>query len=253
MGLLQRYREARSANPQITDAFLSAPDLDSALAAAAALLDERDLASLEVAVLQLAPRYRRIWAGGQVATRFVARVRDDPSREDLAGFLADVTRFHGVSPANEPRARVLPVPVPVRSGVAPHARAHGRHLLLEIRRSDELRDQVGPLVREIVRFLFDGIAEERRDGLRDAVRGTGDAGERTWRLLRDALPVAIAQGVAAERFDERWSAARPWCDDREIDRYAKALFPLVKRTLASRGRLDRRFVAEAAGLLPAAP
>jgi hypothetical protein len=38
-----------------------------------------------------------------------------------------------------------------------------------------------------------------------------------------------------------------------VDRYAKALLPLVDRTLAENGVLDEAFVAKAAALIPRSP
>ncbi len=77
------------------------------------------------------------------------------------------------------------------------------------------------------------------------------SGDRAWRALREALPTAIAQGVAGQKFlSDRWSTEMAWYHLGGVDRYAKALFPLVKKTLADGGKLDEAFLREAAALFP---
>ena len=68
--------------------------------------------------------------------------------------------------------------------------------------------------------------------------------------MGEALPTALGQGVAYERFQsERWSLDKPWYHIEAIDRYAKRIFPLVKRTLAHRDRVfDESFLREALAL-----
>jgi hypothetical protein len=257
---LRRYREIRVRHaddalpggaPAVTRAFLSAATIDEALSAASPPLDASSAAALRAALDHFAPRYRRIWADGKISRRFVDRVVDDPARPDLARFLLDVARFYRVSPAAQPHAVVLPVPV--RAGAGTHAQAIGPYLLIEVRRSDELRDEVGPIVHEIAHFLFMRVDAARSRALHETARRADDRGERAWRLMLEALPTAIAQGEASRRFDKRWNPVRPWYHDPEVDAYAKALFPLVRRALDNGETFDADFARRAVEALPAEP
>ncbi len=63
--------------------------------------------------------------------------------------------------------------------------------------------------------------------------------------LREALPTAIAQGVAGEAFqDGRWSQDHTWYHIAAVDRYAKRIFPIVKRALTAGDSFDDAFLSE---------
>ena len=85
-----------------------------------------------------------------------------------------------------------------------------------------------------------------RDGIQ---RSRGARAREAWNVLAEALPTAIAQGVAAERFEpDDWSMRQPWYHRVEVDRYAKLLHPLVRGTLARDGKFDRAFLERALAL-----
>ena len=144
--------------------------------------------------------------------------------------------------------------VPVPHGYGTHAEAVGRFLLIEVREGESLADQAEVIVHENAHFLFDRVPRERRAALRAAAARQGAAGERAWSLLREALPTALGQGVAGHELRPRaWSIEDPWYHIGDIDRYAKALHPLVADAVSSGRRFDEEFVRDAVRLLPADP
>lgn len=250
--VLLRYVEARKASvthnagapDALTTAFFQATSMSEALDALPALLDARTAAELREVLQYFAPRYQKIWDGGQVARSFVQRVRQDPRRVAVAGFMVDVARFYGVAPVTDPPPRLQLVPV--LDGYGTHAQAVGRHLLVEVREWEGLTEQLGPLVHENAHLFFDRVDPERVAALR-ATALAGEHGAAAWDALREALPTALAQGVACERFGvPSWSKAQPWYHHEEIDAYAKSLFDLVRSTLEKGGTLDEAFVRRAA-------
>lgn len=259
--VLERYVRARTASVSrnhhaqpdaVTTAFLQAATMTEALDALPALLDATTAAEMRQALMYFAPRYQKIWKGGQVARSFVRRVNKDPRREAVATFMIDIARFYGVDPVADPPPRVHLMPV--IDGHGTHAQAIGRHLLVEVRPWEGLSQQLGPLVHENAHFLFDRIEAPRMQTLRQAAAGDGKRGVGAWRALREALPTAIAQGVACERLGvETWSKNQPWYHLEEIDAYAKLLFDLVKTTLVAGGEFDEAFVRNAVALYRGVP
>jgi hypothetical protein len=155
-----------------------------------------------------------------------------------------VASFYGVPAAEPPHPRVVLVPVP--SGHGTHAQAIGRHLLIEIREGEGLIDELSPIVHENAHFLFLRIEPDRRRSLEEFAASIEPGGAEAWSLLREALPTALGQGVAAERFlGRRWRRDDRWYHLDTVDDYAKRLFPVVRETLAKKGAFDREFVRRA--------
>ena len=72
-----------------------------------------------------------------------------------------------------------------------------------------------------------------------------------WAVLSEAIPTALGQGVADRAFRRStWSTAEPWYHTDDVDRYAKAIYPLVRDTLRAGGRLDAEFLERAWALRP---
>ena len=176
---------------------------------------------------------------------FLAAAREDPAWTRLDALLVRLARFYGVSPDGAPRPRLLLVPVP--DGFGTHAYALRRTLLLEIREGDRLADQAAVVVHENAHFLFSRLPRERQDKLEAAAREAGAAGAAAWATLHEALPTALGQGVADRAFRKGWSTDGHWYHTAEVDRYAKALLPLLDRTLDAGGVLDEAFVTEGRG------
>jgi len=251
-GMLQRYRSARLAwldsadsteRDRLTVAFFEATDLDGALKRAAELLDPSSARSLAAAMRHFTPRYQRIWRNGQVPHDFLDRVRGSERREELARLLAGVAGFFGVSPTQEPHPQLVLVPVP--PGFGTHAQAIGPYLLIEIRSGEGLGDEVGPIVHENTHLLISRIPQARLEALGRTALGEEPWGLEAWDGLREALPTAIAQGVAHQSFRrDTWSIENDWYDVQRIDEYAKRIFPLVKEALAGDGTFDEKFVKQ---------
>lgn len=226
----------------LTDAFFDSPTLEVALARAGELLDESSLAELRASLEHFTPGYRRIWRDGSAPRSFVRRVESAPERPAVRDFLVDLARFYGVDASAHPSPRL--VLAPVRAGHGTHAQALGRNLLIEVRAGESLADQVGPLVHENAHWLYGNVAAERRERLRERAARFSPAGPEAFRLLQEALPTALAQGLAEERFRARWSPSTRWYHVAEVDRYAKQLFPVVKRALADGRTLDESLLRE---------
>jgi hypothetical protein len=254
--VLERFRAARiafarDAEPDrrnaLTLAVLEATTMKDAIAATEGLLDEEHATAMAQAFEFFTPRYRTAWRDGEIPRRFLEKVRGAKQAGDVAAFLVRVARFYGADPEQEPLPRVTLVPVP--RGFGTHAQAIGRHLLIEIRRGEGLADEVSPIVHENAHFLFDRMPPRARVAL-TAVGEEEHA--RAWAALAEALPTAIAQGVAGERFGRGWSREKPWYHFDEIDAYAKAIFPRIERALDGGEAFDAALLRELLGLFPAA-
>jgi hypothetical protein len=250
---LERYLRARGELARTTDpaerfalttAFYAAPDLDGAIESAGSRLPDAARADFAGALRHFAPHYRAVWRDGVVVTGFLDRVRRDPHRaRRLSGFLSDVARFYGVDPLSTAAPVVLLVPV--RDGHGTHAQAVGRWLLVEVRPGEGLREQVAPIVHENAHFLDALVPLTRRQTFAEAAATVGPRGREAWGLLQEALPTAIAQGVADARLGRPgWSLDRPWYHEERIDAYAKRIYPIVLRALDGGVPLDEKLIRE---------
>lgn len=235
----------------LAQAFFETPDLDAALLQAESLLGAEDAETLADVLAHFGERYLGVWQSGEVVQRFLDKTRGSSVRPHLARFLRGVASFYGVEPDQPFPPRL--VLVPVISGYGTHAQALGRTLLIEIRPYEKLRDEVAPIVHENVHFLYHRIGAERAARLQAVAAETGPHGEQAWLLMLEALPTAIAQGVAWRRWGPpEWSLDRRWYHIDEVDEYAKRLYPLVNKTLDDGGRFDDAFVRRAVALYPGA-
>jgi hypothetical protein len=229
--------------------FLETGDLASALERASSELDPEGFAAVRDALTRFGPRYEPIWREGSVPRSFLERFRDDPAREELDRLLGRVARFYDVDARAAPRPVVVLVPVP--PGYGTHATAVGRYLLVEVRPPDRLADQASVIVHENSHFLLHSLDPARRQRLEAIARELPPTARAAWEALHEALPTALGQGVADRAFRPRlWSKAHRWYHREDVDRYAKALYPLVQETLERGGRFDERFVRSALALCP---
>jgi hypothetical protein len=253
--MLKRYHAARQGfvrgadrddRHRLTLAFFEASNLNDALERAGELLDAGAAKDFDTAVRHFEPRYRQVWKEGSIPEGFLARVRASERREELAAFLVNAARLLGISPQQDPHPRLVLVPVP--SGYGTHAQAIGPFLLVEVQRGEGLADEVAPIVHENVHFLLSRIPARRIEALERAARNVKPWGADAWGLLQEALPTAIAQGVADRSFrPEDWSRRQPWYHTEAVDRYAKRIFPLVEEALRQNGSLDESLVKRLVG------
>jgi hypothetical protein len=248
---LRVYRDLRVAvvnasdddRDALTRVFFQAPTLDAALRESGPFFTDRDRASMTEAISHFEGAYRKIWNNGEVPRGFVAESLADRRRKELARFLVAVAGFFQVEPDGPPRPRLILAPV--RAGFGTHAQAIDEYLLIEVRPGERLLDQVAPIVHENSHLLFYRMEPERLEALEAVALARGRVGRQAWQNLREALPTAIAQGVAQSKLrPERWSMRASWYHREEIDAYAKAIFPLVKRALAKRRPLDTKLIEE---------
>jgi hypothetical protein len=256
---LQRFAEIRLRDITERDddrialalVFLEAPDLDAALAQVEGLIDPEDARALAETMAYFAPRYAEIWQGGEVPRRFLDKVLRSPRRDRLAALLARVQAFYGIESIEPPLPRL--VLVPVNSGFGTHAQALGRNLLVEVRPHEGLAEEVAPIVHENAHFLFYRMEDERMERLRRVAESAGPHGADAWMMLLEALPTAIAQGVAWKQLGPSgWSLERSWYHVDAVDEYAKRLYPRVRNALKVGGRFDEAFVEQAVARHPEA-
>jgi len=253
--MLKRYHAARLGfvrgadkddRHRLTLAFFEASSLNDALDRAGDLLDPGAAKDFGMAVRHFEPRYRQVWKEGSIPESFLARVRASERREELAAFLVNVARLLDISPQQDPHPRLVLVPVP--AGYGTHAQAIGPFLLVEVQRGEGLADEVAPIVHENVHFLLSRIPAARSAALERAAQDVKPWGADAWGLLQEALPTAIAQGVADQSFrPDDWSRRQPWYHTEAVDRYAKRIFPLVEEALRENGSLNESFVKRLVG------
>jgi hypothetical protein len=251
--MLQRFAETRrsiaarsrgGAENHLARAVFEEPTLTAALGRAGPLVEAHEARELHAVFDYFTAHYERIWSNGKVVRGFVERARRDPAREALDAFMGRVAGFYGTDLASSDVPRLILVPV--RDGHGTHAQAVGPDLLIEIRPGDGLGDQVPPIVHENSHFLFYGMDPERRGALRTLIAELGPEGADAWQVMLEALPTAIGQGVAGQAFRRAtWSLDQRWYGREDVDRFAKAIFPLVRETLNNGGRLDRPFLEKA--------
>ena len=62
-------------------------------------------------------------------------------------------------------------------------------------------------------------------------------------LLGEALPTALGQGLADRTFrPKQWSRKYTWYHIESVDRFAKAIFPVVEEALETGRPFDERFL-----------
>jgi hypothetical protein len=231
--------------------FCESGSLEAALRASQPPLVQSDAEALRAALDHFRPRYERIWRDGVIARSFLENARKDGARKPLARLLRNIAAFYDVDLSKALRPHIVLVPVPHGHGT--HAEAIGRHLLIEVRPSEKLADEASVIVHENAHFLFYSMEEDRERRLAASMTGSGAAGIAAWDTLREALPTALGQGVADRTFRPgAWSKRLRWYHTDEVDGYAKALYPLVDRALATGRRFDEAFLRDALALYPGA-
>jgi hypothetical protein len=255
LGSDQAETEPEGGASALLVAFLDEPDLESALGRARPLLSEQEHRELVAILEYFAPRYEEVWSRGEIPRRFVQRARGDRRLKDLVALLARMATFFGVDPRQGPPPHL--VLAPVEDGYGTHAQANGRHLLIEIRSVDDVATTASVIAHENAHLLMGRIGDARLERLERLVQDSRAA--EAARGLREALPTALGQGVADRKFRREWTSRVPWYHTREVDRYAKRIYPLVEEALAGAGTFDeallRRLLAiyPGSGAIPRSP
>lgn len=224
--------------------FCAAPSVEAALAEIRPTIPAGAFDDLSGALGWFRPKYEKIWNDGAVPKEFLARVRHDRGLRRLSKLLARVAAFYGVDPSTAIPPRLALVPVP--PGYGTHAEEVGNILLLEIRPGDDLAEEATVIVHENAHWLYSLVPDARKKRLERIGASRGPAGRYTYALLAEAIPTALGQGVAGRAFEGRsWSTSLPWYHLSAVDACAKAIYPRVRKALATGGVLDASFVENA--------
>jgi len=186
-------------------------------------------------------RYETLWKEARHMPQFAAEMDRARTRAPIESFLAELARFFGVSAVDPPRPRLVIVPVPGGGGT--HAQAVDETLLLEIRPGDTPQSQISVIAHENSHFLFNRIPPDRMQALEQAATSAGPAGPEFWRLLHEALPTALGQGIASARYDpSEFQLGGAWYHLGGVDRTAKTIYPVVRDALDAGRPLDATLV-----------
>jgi hypothetical protein len=118
---------------------------------------------------------------------------------------------------------------------------------------DRLAHQASVIVHENSHFLFHNMNAKRRQRVERAAAAT-ERSRAAWKTLQEALPTALGQGVADRAFRPRsWSKRQIWYHTRDVDTYAKALYPLVREALETGEPFDEAFFKKAVAVYPSDP
>lgn len=236
--------ETRSRQQRLAIAAAEAESREELVALAASWLTPAEAADFALALAHFEPRARHFWNDMPQARDFVPKLDafldGKPARALIDRFLA----FHGGTFADHAPPRLSLVPIGDRWG-GTHAEAIGRHLLLEIRTRDVPETQVQVVFHELSHDLFARMPAERRALWASWFLSRGPGGAIAWEVLREALPTALGQGVAEATLARKlWDMKQPWYHIEIVDRYAKAIYPLVKRAIEEGRPFDEALAAE---------
>jgi hypothetical protein len=127
-----------------------------------------------------------------------------------------------------------------------HAQAIGSRLLIEVRPVDTPADQTQVVAHESAHYLFELMQPERVSALEARARSLGEPGERAWKLLQEALPTALGQGLAVSRLTpSEFDPNGTWYHIASIDRFAKRIFPILRREMEAGRTIEGPFLEEA--------
>lgn len=236
-----------AAGPLLLAVFCAVPTPERGYEEAERLLGPADAAVVRETLELFRPRYDVAWREGRVGAAFLESVRRDARRLELGQLLGAIASFFGADPATLPRRRIVVVPVPTGWGTS--AQAVGRQVLLEVRSGDTLTDQAAVIVHETVHSFWQALDPALLERLAATARTAHPDGERAWRVLHEALPTALGQGVADRLVaQDLWSMRDPWYHEPEVDRFAKRLYPAVAEAVERGRRFDEAFVLRATEL-----
>lgn len=200
-------------------------------------LTPNEIATLLAVIESFKPRFDEIWWEMTFLPRFERRFRSFLELSRIRPFLRDMAAFFGVDPETIPPARLHLMALPGDTGT--HAQANGRHLLMEIRPTDNPVWQIQVISHEMAHYLWSQVAPERNDLLARQVYASSEEGAVIWRLLREGLPTALGQGLAEARLaSSRFNMSHSWYHIDAYDRFAKAIYPAVASAFQEGERIE---------------
>ena len=132
------------------------------------------------------------------------------------------------------------------SGGRSAAESLGRAQVVQLPEGDALEDHLDAVVHEMVHALIEASPEEVRERLADRlIAKDRDLGLLVATELREGLPTALGQGLFVEQhLPKRFSLRNNWYDS-DVDRFAKAIFPALRRAVLAGETLEGAFPEEA--------
>ena len=222
-------------------AMVDSRDLDSFLADIAPCLTPEESSGLAAALAQFEPGFDVFWREASWLPAFDRDFQEYLASGGLPLYLGEVARWFGVDPSEAPPPVISFVLLPAQGGT--HAQELGRRLLVEIRPRDAPTDQVSVVAHEESHYLFYQMAPDRRAALEARALAAGPSGARVWRLLQEAIPTALGQGLAVARLKpEEFRPAMSWYHIPEIDALAHVIYPMVREGVGSGRTIDGDFI-----------
>ncbi|MBI3450789.1 MAG: hypothetical protein HY049_17980 [Acidobacteria bacterium] len=228
-----------------------ATSADDFISSMSAELTPEESATLRRVFETFRARFDEAWKETSYLPRFESKLKPFLEESGLTRYLGEVASFFGVDPDAAPPGRIELMALPEEGST--HAQADGRYLLIEIRPGDEPRDQIQVIAHETSHYLWHQLDPARNDALARRIFASGTSPAIVWRLLREALPTALGQGLADARLSpETFNATGTWYHLADVDRLAKAIFPAVRDAFRDGRRLEDGTIDEIARLGAAA-
>lgn len=222
-------------------AMVEARDVDGFLAGVRPCLTPDEARGLAVALTHFDTGFDVFWREAGWLRAFDRDFQEYLASGGLPLYLGEVARWFGVDPEGAPPPVIAFVLLPAQGGT--HAQELGRRLLVEIRPRDTPIDQIAVVAHEETHYLFYQIPPDRLAALEARAEGAGPDGARVWRLLQEALPTALGQGLAVARLrPEDFRPETSWYHIPEIDAFAHLVYPLAREAIGSGRTIDGDFV-----------
>lgn len=220
---------------------VEAEDLEGFLAQVRPCLTADEARGLEGALAHFEPGFETFWREAGWLRTFDGDFQEYLQSGGLLLYLGEVARWFGVDPAKAPPPVIAFVLLPAEGGT--HAQELGQRLLVEVRPHDTPVDQLAVVAHEETHYLFYQIPADRLAALAARAQAAGPDGARIWRLLHEAIPTALGQGLAVARLKR--DGFRPdlgWYHVAEIDVLAHLIYPLVRDAMDSGRTIDGDFI-----------
>jgi hypothetical protein len=222
-------------------AMLEARDLDGFLADVGPCLTPEESRDLSSALSHFTPGFEVFWRESIWLNAFDRDFQEFLASGRLPLYLGEVARWFGVDPSGAPPPVISFVMLPAPGST--HAQALGRRLLVEVRPRDTPVDQIAVVTHEESHYLFYQIPHDRLAALEARARAAGPDGAEVWRLLQEAIPTALGQGLAVARLQpEAFRPGATWYHVPEIDALAHLIYPRVRDAVDSGRTIDGDFI-----------
>jgi hypothetical protein len=218
--------------------FTGAENLKSLKERMELLLSNEDENILLSVIYHFQSKFNSIWKECNYLKEKAEKLSGLMSSEKVKEILNDTVHFFGLESYLLPdfELHLLWSPEDARS----YGQVVERYSLVEVLPHEDVKLQVDKHIHEICHYLYDAIPVAAMISMADEFFKSGQIeGPLAYNLIYESIAVAISQGLAVETvFPENFSFKKSWYGEPEIDAYAKALFPLIKRYFES-GKIIR--------------